>query len=168
MLDLKKTCAFLALSLALSAAPPGGLAATQKSRGRTKARAVRRAPAVAATPKGIMKTLLSGMWGGQSVGLNVTGGGAEIEFDCAHGTIDGRVELDAEGRFDVTGTFVPEGGPVSVPVDGVAREKSFTARYRGRVEGREMTLHVTVNETGAAFDALTLTHGRAPSLVKCY
>lgn len=171
MLDLmKKCCALLALSVALSAATPDGLASTQRGRRRTKARVVKRAPAVAAaaTPKRIMKTLLTGMWGGQGVGLRVNGGVAEIEFDCAHGAIDGRIELDSEGRFDVTGTFVPEGGPVSFPVNGVARENSFTARYQGRVEGQQLTLNVTVKETGAVFDAMTLTHGRGPSLVKCY
>ena len=115
-----------------------------------------------------MSVLREGIWGGRGVALRVRAEGAGVEFDCAHGEIEGGVELDGEGRFDVRGTFVPEGGPVSVPVEGVAAEKSFTARYRGRVEGDEMTLEVTVEETGGGPGTLKLVHGREPGLEKCY
>ena len=114
--------------------------------------------------------LAEGTWGGRGAVLRVTAEGAEAEFDCAHGAIEGRIELDARGRFDVAGTFVPEGGPVSIPAEGAAKEKSFKARYRGRVEGKKMTLDVAVAETsgGGGDDELTLTLGQEPRLEKCY
>ena len=57
-------------------------------------------------------TLAAGSWGGQHVGLTVTAAATTIEFDCAHGRIEGAIPLDARGRFDVSGTFVLEhGGP---------------------------------------------------------
>ncbi len=112
--------------------------------------------------------LAEGTWGGRGVVLRVTAAGAEVEFDCAHGLIEGRIELDARGSFDVAGTFVPEGGPDSVPAEGGAGEKSLKARYRGRVEGKKMTLDVSVAETGGGTGELTLTHGQEPRLEKCY
>jgi hypothetical protein len=39
----------------------------------------------------------------------------QIEFDCAHGTIYSSLGTDAQGRFDMAGTFVREGaGPIRV------------------------------------------------------
>ncbi|HEV2860922.1 MAG TPA: hypothetical protein VGX48_07955 [Pyrinomonadaceae bacterium] len=115
-----------------------------------------------------MSGLPTGTWGGRGVVLVVTDEGASVEFDCAHGTIEGRIELDADGRFEVAGTFVPEGGPTSVPADGPAKEKNIKARYIGRVEGRKMTLDVKLPETVGGDGALTLTHGQEPRLEKCY
>ncbi|HLM57723.1 MAG TPA: hypothetical protein VK422_16575 [Pyrinomonadaceae bacterium] len=114
-----------------------------------------------------MSSLPNGTWGGRGVVLVVTAEGASVEYDCANGTIEGRIELDADGRFDVAGTFVPEGGPVSVPADG-AKERSIKARYVGRVEGKKMTLDVKFPETGGGPGALTLTLGQEPRLEKCY
>lgn len=115
-----------------------------------------------------MSSLPDGTWGGRGVALVVTAEGASVEYDCAHGTIEGRIELDAEGRFDVAGTFEPEGGPVSVPADGAVKERGIKARYVGRVEGKKLTLDVKFPGKGGGTDALTLTHGQEPRLEKCY
>ena len=54
----------------------------------------------------------SGTWGGEHIVMEVAGAGATVEFDCAHGTIDGTLTLDSGGRFDVAGSFTPDrGGP---------------------------------------------------------
>jgi len=54
-----------------------------------------------------------GSWGGDHIGLEVSDTGARVEYDCAHGTIDGVLTLDAQGRFDARGAYVRErGGPV--------------------------------------------------------
>ena len=115
-----------------------------------------------------MSSVPTGMWGGHGIAFAVTAEGVSVEYDCAHGRIEGRIELDADGRFDVTGTFVPEGGPVSVPADGAAQEKRIKARYVGRVEGKKMSLNVTLPEIGGGPGDLTLTHGQEPRLEKCY
>lgn len=134
---------------------------TQRRR-RARARALKRA-----TPR--PGTLRPGIWGGQHVGLNVTPTRVEIELDCAHGTIDQPIRLDREGRFDALGTFVQEGGPISVPVDRMPVErKNLSARYRGRVEGDRLLLEITPPESGAALDVLTVTYDKRPTLEKCY
>jgi hypothetical protein len=134
-----------------------------------KSTQVRSTPAAEGGARQGVKMLAKGTWGGRHVGVSVNEGGAEFEFDCAHGTVDGPIELDADGRFDVAGSFVHEGGPASVPVGGGGQsQKSLTARYRGRVQGDRMTLSVTVAQTGGGIDALTLTRGQPPSLEKCY
>jgi hypothetical protein len=106
----------------------------------------------------------AGLWGGQHVRLEVSADGAEIEFDCAHGRINGRLRPGADGRFDAAGTFVAErGGPVR---EGAA-EKGQPARYTGRVKGKTMTLNVHLTDSNADAGTFTLTHGREPELTKC-
>lgn len=115
-----------------------------------------------------MSSLPNGTWGGRGLVLRVTSDGAGVEYDCAHGEIKGRIELDALGRFEATGTFVPEGGPVSVPAAGSAGDKSIKALYVGRVEGAKMTLNVTLPETGGGPGEFTLKYGQETGLEKCY
>jgi len=161
-----KSIAFLLISAPLLAAGP-------QRCGHTAGPAPEK-PAARATPSAAegaakrVSRLAEGTWGGRGAVLRVTAEGAEAEFDCAHGAIEGRIELDARGGFDVAGTFVPEGGPVSVPAEGADREKGFKARYRGRVEGKKLTLDVTVKETGGGSGEIVLTHGQEPRLEKCY
>jgi hypothetical protein len=106
----------------------------------------------------------AGRWGGQHVALDVADAGGRIEYDCAHGTLDEPLELDRRGRFDVAGTHVRERG-------GPQREgevlPSHPARYSGRVEGRTMTLTVTLTDTGDTLGPFTLTFGATPRLTKC-
>ncbi len=104
-----------------------------------------------------------GTWGGPHVRLQVREGGAEIEFDCAHGEIGAALTTDAEGRFDLPGTFAREGGPVHV-----GRERSGRpARYSGRIEGQTLTLTVRLTDTDQALDTFTLTHNSEGRLWKC-
>lgn len=109
-----------------------------------------------------------GIWSGPGVTLQITASGADVEFDCAHGTIKEPLVADSNGAFDVAGTFAPEGGPGQVPVNGVSQEKKFSARYRGRIEGEKMTLNVLVSETGANLTDFSLVRGRPARLEKCY
>lgn len=113
---------------------------------------------------GTARTAPAGEWGTRGAELNVTPAGAEIEFDCAHGTIDEPLRLDLSGRFDAAGTFSRErGGPVRID----EKPDSHPARYRGRVEGQTMTLTVTLTETKEDIVTLTLTRGQPPRLTKC-
>lgn len=123
-------------------------------------------PAPPSQPQGT--SIDQGLWGGPSISLRVTADGAEVEFDCAHGVITGRIQTEKDGSFEVGGTFVPEGGPISLPINGVPREKSFSAKYKGQIEGEKMTLDIKVAETGANLTGLSLIRGRPGSLRKCY
>jgi hypothetical protein len=101
-----------------------------------------------------------GPWGGEKVIVEVAADGAEVEFECAHGRIAKRIELDGHGDFDLPGTFAPEShGPTR------DEDKAAGARYRGHVEGETMTL--TVSRGDARIGPYTLTRGERPALKKC-
>jgi hypothetical protein len=111
---------------------------------------------------GERRALPAGAWGGDHIALAVTAEGAAVELDCAHGTVEERIEIDGDGRFDAGGTFVREhGGPVRE-----GEEDSQPARYAGRVEGRTMTLTIT-RAGGEMLGPYELTRGRTPRLTKC-
>jgi hypothetical protein len=106
----------------------------------------------------------AGTWGGEHVALDVTTNGGRIEYDCAHGDLGEPLELDQSGRFDVTGTHTREhGGPVRED----EKSESRPARYAGRVDGRRMTLTVTLMDTGEILGTFALTQGVAGRLTKC-
>ena len=110
------------------------------------------------------RALANGVWGGQGVSLEVNDGGAEIDYDCAHGTITGKIIPDREGKFVARGFHVRErGGPV--------REEEKRARqavtYEGSIAGETMTLKVTVDESKEAIGTFTLTRGKSGRIRKC-
>jgi len=103
-----------------------------------------------------------GIWGGEHIILEVSGKGAEAEFDCAHGQVTQRITLDRHGDFDVAGTFTAEhGGPVLRDENS----RSTPARYSGHVDGDTMSLAVTVGKEKVGI--FTLTQGSHPMLRKC-
>jgi hypothetical protein len=109
------------------------------------------------------KLVASGTWGGEHIILEVSGKGAEVEFDCAHGKINEPMALNKHGDFDVAGTFSPEhGGPIRQD----ETENLKPARYSGHVEGDTMNVSVTVgkDETVGTY---TLTRGKQTMLRKC-
>ena len=156
--------AVVAVSLvALVQAPAAGLAPQ-------KGRAARRAPV---SKKGASR-MLKGLWGGQHIALHVTDAGARVEYDCGRGTIDSPIRPDGAGRFDLRGTHIEErGGPVRAPD---IREENGEgpvaagrpARYKGRVREGQMTLTVTLADTGEDLGTFSLAHGREPEIVRCY
>ena len=108
--------------------------------------------------------LAAGMWGGQHIRMEVTDGGAQLEFDCAHSTIDQAIILDGQGRFEVKGKFTKERGG---PVRSDRPPNSSPMRYAGQVEDQTLTLTLTHDETGESFGSYTLTQGSAGRLMKC-
>ena len=105
-----------------------------------------------------------GVWGGQHVRVEVTEGGAEFEFDCAHGAIAQAIMLDGNGRFDVLGKFAPEhAGPVRREEESIDRG----VRYSGNVKDQEMTLTITDTTTKEVLGTFTLKHGSDGRLMKC-
>jgi hypothetical protein len=106
----------------------------------------------------------TGTWGGDHIGLEVTDEGAEVEYDCAHGTINQQMVLDRAGNFNLSGTYAREhGGPVRRDEGSTSRP----ARYTGHIDGQTMTLTVTLTETNETLGTFTLTHGGAPQVTKC-
>jgi hypothetical protein len=104
-----------------------------------------------------------GAWAGDHVSLTVGEAGAIVEFDCAHGTLDGQLRLDQNGAFNVAGTFVREGGPVRLDPPPLI----IPARYAGVVEGGSMTLTVTTTDQPQLIGPYSLKLGGTPRLMKC-
>lgn len=105
---------------------------------------------------------LTGAWGGEHIGLELTAAGGRVDYDCAAGTIDEPVRLDASGRFTVDGMHTPGmGGPerVDVPRPRVA------ATYTGRANGDRLTL--SVRTANSELGPFTLARGAEPVLVRC-
>jgi hypothetical protein len=141
--------------------------------GQTRARRRGRAKRTAGVK--VLRRVDDGTWGGRGVRLDVGASGARLEFDCAHGRINGPFALDRAGRFEARGTYTREGGPARVGADvpdGVrpADEgaETFEASYAGRVEAGKMTLSVTLSPGGARLGPFRLARGEQATLVKCH
>lgn len=108
--------------------------------------------------------IATGPWGGEHVALTVRDGGADIEFDCAHGRVEEAMVLDERKRFDARGVFVRErGGPVRKD----QADAEIPARYTGTVDGDAMTLTVTP-EGSDSVGPFSLAKGARARLVKCF
>ena len=101
-------------------------------------------------------------WGGDHIRITVTPGGADVEFDCASGTIAEALP-DADGSFRLKGTFTPQrSGPTRG--DG---PKAAGAIYSGTIASDSMTLHVVLESRKEELGPFVLTRGAAGSLRKC-
>ena len=106
----------------------------------------------------------AGSWGGEHVGLSVGEEGAHVEFDCASGDIGGPLTLDRGGQFAVDGVYVRgHPGPVRV---GEEPERT-PARYAGTVDGRTMTLVVSLKASNDVVGTFALGFGAASGVRKC-
>ena len=108
--------------------------------------------------------LMPGVWGGEHIRFEVTEGGASVEYDCAHGTVEGKIVVDAQGRFSVYGTHYEEHGGPSRPGDDAS---GYRVRLSGRVGGSLMKLTVTRAGTRKVVGAFNLARDREPMIVKC-
>jgi hypothetical protein len=107
----------------------------------------------------------NGNWGGPNVHIEVTEGGVQIRFSCAHGGIEGPVTLDSEGRFNAKGTFTAESmGPTYEDNP----PKSGPAVYSGVVHDKKMTLTVTVEGDENGRGTYELTQGENGRVHRCH
>ncbi len=111
-----------------------------------------------------------GVWGGPHAGLEFQGGLADVQFDCASGTIDDPLYPGPNGSFSLKGTY-RTGTPGPVRVGQFF--KSQSAVYSGQVTAgaaknapRTMSLNVTL-EDGTSLGPFNLTEGASPQLTRC-
>lgn len=105
-----------------------------------------------------------GSWGGEHISLEVTAQGGQVEYDCAHGTIDQNIVPDGKGHFDVRGTHVREHGGPQRKDENL---DSHPAQFTGQLNGNAMTLSVTESDTKELVGTFTLVYGQKPHIVKC-
>lgn len=109
-------------------------------------------------------TLMPGVWGGEHIRFEVTEAGARVEYDCARGTVEGRIVVDGRGRFNVSGLHYEEHGG---PVRPGAAAAGYRVRLSGRVGGSLLRLTVTRPDTKEVIGTFALARDREPELVKC-
>ncbi|MFN0099640.1 MAG: hypothetical protein ACKVS7_13265 [Gemmatimonadaceae bacterium] len=107
-------------------------------------------------------TVLTGEWSAARLVLALDATGGTTEYDCAHGTLNAPVTVDAAGRFDLSGVHVREhGGPIRTDEELDARP----ARYFGRYDSGVLTLRVAVDAD--TLGPFLLRRDARPQLVKC-
>jgi hypothetical protein len=107
--------------------------------------------------------LPSGSWGGEHMLLVIGDTIADVEYDCAHGSVRLPIMLD-NGAFSALGSYTQErGGPI--------REGELAnpvpARYSGRVTGNRMTVTVTLTSENRTIGTFELTRGSSGRVFKC-
>ena len=117
------------------------------------------------SPTSPAKAVPNGVWGGDHIRMDVSDSGADIEFDCARGSISQPLELDAQGRFKLQGTYKAE-TPAPAAAGGGSTGSGVTATYTGVLNGSSLRLEVSIEgqETPRTFDLLQGDQGH---LAKC-
>src|SRR6266436_2197696 len=77
-----------------------------------------------------MQRLNNGTWGGKHIQFEVGDGSVNIEYDCAHGSIEGPLTFDRQGRFSWHGTYASD---TARPRSVSAKVKNQQARYYGPI-----------------------------------
>ena len=104
-----------------------------------------------------------GTWGGMHIIVTVTDEGASLVMDCARGTINEPLEIDANGRFDVGGLFMAE-----TPGPAVQGEESRRkVRYQGVVKSDSMELTIAATGRDEKLGSFNLTHGKLGKIRRC-
>ena len=112
----------------------------------------------------IPDSVAAGTWGGENAGLIVNADIAHVHIGCTNGNFAAPVELDDEGRFNVSGSYVLRAFPVQVGPE-------LPAQFAGLVRGNTLTLTVAVNDTVmndlVALGPVTVVFGREPRMQVC-
>jgi hypothetical protein len=111
--------------------------------------------------------LPEGQWGGEGVGLLVKDSavGASIELDCAHGTIEGPLDVGPDGMFKWRGSLVMEGGPMRLPPAPPPVTRGAT--FYGKTENGFLSLQIYWDDGTSNPKPYELSLGKMPFLRKC-
>jgi hypothetical protein len=90
-----------------------------------------------------------GTWGGDSAGLIVSDTAMHLHIGCTYGDVSGRIPVQSNGQFDVSGSYMLRAYPITVG-------PSVPARFVGRLDGSTVTVTVTINDT---VQHQTVVHG---------
>src|SRR5881398_1392950 len=105
-----------------------------------------------------------GTWGGDSGGMIVGDTAMHLHIGCTFGDVSGRVPVDANGRFDVTGSYMLRAYPITVG-------PAVPARFTGTVDGDRIVVTATIDDTIAhqtvVHGPVSLRLGVEPNLGPC-
>jgi hypothetical protein len=108
--------------------------------------------------------LTAGDWGGPHAQLEIAPDETRIELDCAHGVIAGALAIDHKGRVDSIGSVVRRNAGPGPETDAGEGEP---ARFQGRLQGKVLTLHVTLVGSAEELGTFQLQKGRPGRLGAC-
>ncbi|MEP6730411.1 MAG: hypothetical protein ABJE10_07230 [bacterium] len=81
-----------------------------------------------------------GTWGADDAGMIVGDTAMHVHVGCTFGDVSGRIALDANGRFDVAGSYMLRAYPIAVG-------PSMPARFAGQLNASIATVTITVDDT---------------------
>jgi hypothetical protein len=111
-----------------------------------------------------MQKVANGTWGGLHIQFEVSDGVANIEYDCAHGSIAGPLTFDRQGQFSWRGTYTRErGGPIRMG----ERAPNQAATYSGSISGNTMKLTVRFENSSLEPQKYTLERDKVGRVFKC-
>lgn len=106
-----------------------------------------------------------GIWGGRGIRFLVENSSAAIELDCGKATISSRVRTRKDGKFSAIG-LMTRSGPGPVMRDAPPRTQRV--RFEGKVTGKQMTVKVTLADSGDLVGDYILERGSQGELTRCY
>ena len=121
-----------------------------------------------ATMSGLPENV-TGLWGGSHVGVEFHGGLADVQFDCAAGTIDNAVYPAKDGTFSAKGTYrTGSPGPIKVGQFFESQQAAYSGQIvKGSAKApSSMTLSLVL-EDGTRFGPFQLTEDAPPQLTPC-
>ena len=108
--------------------------------------------------------LALGTWGGDSTGIIVGDTAFHLHIACTYGDVSSRIPIDANGNFDVAGSYMLHAYPITMG-------PSMPARFIGHLDGATVTVTVEVNDTVAhqtvTRGPVVAEYGEAPRLGPC-
>ncbi len=109
-------------------------------------------------------TVALGTWGSDGAGVIVSDTLVHVHVGCTKGDFRRPEVLDADGRFNVAGTYLLRAYPIALG-------PTLPARFAGVIRGSTMTLSVAVDDTTnkslVALGPVTLVLGQEPKLGIC-
>ena len=101
-----------------------------------------------------------GTWGANNAGLLADDTSAHLHIGCTYGDVHQPIVLDINSRFDVAGEHNITAHPVDLGI-------LHPARFTGSIDGRTMTLTVTLTDTAVTLGPVEMTFEKEPGLVNC-
>ena len=102
----------------------------------------------------------NGKWGGDNAGLIADNADVHVHIGCTLGDAVGPIQPDANGRFEMSGMYNVDAFPID---RGILHPATFT----GQIDGKTMTLTVTLTDTPRVLGPVTLTYGKEPVMGPC-
>jgi hypothetical protein len=106
----------------------------------------------------------AGTWGGEDVSVQVEQEDVHVHVGCTNGDFRAPIQLDANGRFSVEGSYVLRAYPIQLG-------PSLPAQFAGVVHGNRLTVTVAVNDTVekklVILGPHSVTFGRQPRMGPC-